>query len=93
MSSLPGSNGVQRAKYSDVFSQFALTMTCVWLTESGIVALPNPKPGRSLDPEVAYAVENLCCNDSIGRIMSRKNDYVAVKTEGTKENKQKKPML
>jgi hypothetical protein len=54
MPSLAGSNGVQRADYSDVFCQFALTMRYVQLKECGSVASRTPKPGRSLDPEVAY---------------------------------------
>jgi hypothetical protein len=42
-----------------------------------IVASPNPKPGRSLDPELTYTVEKLYCNDSVSRFLPRKKDYVA----------------
>jgi hypothetical protein len=54
--------------------------------EYGILASPNPKPGRSLDPEVAYTVEKFYCNDSIRRVMPGKQDYVAVKTWGYKRD-------
>lgn len=63
LSSLPGSNGVQRADYSDVFGQFTLTMRYMQLKVCCIVALRTPKPGRTLDPEVAYVVENFRLNE------------------------------
>jgi hypothetical protein len=52
------------------------------------MASPNPKPGRSLDPEVA--AEKFYCNDSVSTVMPGLKDYVAVKTGGTKEHKKKK---
>jgi hypothetical protein len=52
--------------------------------EYGMLALPNLKPGRSLDPELAYTVEKFCCNNSVSRVMLGKEDYVAVKTGGYK---------
>jgi hypothetical protein len=37
--------------------------------ECGVLASPNPKPERSLDPEVAYTIEKFCCNDRVSRVM------------------------
>jgi hypothetical protein len=59
----------------------------------GILASPNPKPGRRIHPEVAYTVEKFYCNDNVSIVMRGKRDYMAVKTGCTKENKQKRPVL
>jgi hypothetical protein len=61
--------------------------------EYGILESPNLKAGRSLDPEAAYTVEKIYCNDSVSTVMPGKMDYLAVKTGGTKEHKQKRLVL
>jgi hypothetical protein len=56
------------------------------LKDYGIPASPNPKPGRSLDPEVAYTVEKFYCNDSVSIVVPGKKDCVAVKKLGVQKN-------
>lgn len=41
----------------------------------------HPKPGRSLDPEIAG---KFCCNDSVNRVIPGQKNYVAGKTGGIK---------
>jgi hypothetical protein len=55
------------------------------LKEYGILASANPKPGRSLYPEV-YAVEKFHCHDSVNTVMPGRKDYVAAKTGCIKEH-------
>jgi hypothetical protein len=52
----------------------------------GILASPNPKPGRSLYPEV-YTVKKFHCHDSVNTVMLGRKDYVTTKTGCIKEHR------
>jgi hypothetical protein len=38
----------------------------------GILASPNTKPVKSLDPVPYYTIEKFCCNDNVHRVMPGK---------------------
>ena len=63
------------------------------MKESGILSSPNPKPGRSLDPDIAATVKNFYCSDDVSRIMPGLKDFVTVRINSTKEHIQKRLVL
>ena len=62
-------------------------------TSEGIMATPNPKPGKALNNATANAVSEFCNSDSISRLMPGKRDCVSMRVDGTRENIQKRLIL
>ena len=59
----------------------------------GIMATPNPKPGKALNNATANAVSDFYNSDSISRLMPGKRDCVSMRVNGIKENIQKRLIL
>lgn len=61
--------------------------------EKGIMSCPDPKPGKTLDQNVADKVKDFYNSDDVSRIMPGKKDFVSMKVNGKKEHVQKRLVL
>ena len=59
----------------------------------GVLATPNPKPGKTLDGNVIEKVKQFYSDDQISRTLPGKKDYVNVREDGLKVPKQKRLLL
>jgi hypothetical protein len=64
-------------------SNYAVRTAKQLVKQHEIFTSPNPKPGSSLNSEVAYTAENVYCTDSVSSVIPAKKCYVVVITENT----------
>jgi hypothetical protein len=68
------SRSIRKTKEFSGASKYLICTAKQLIKEYGTQASPNPKFGRSLDPEAACTIETFDCNDSNSRFMLRKKD-------------------
>lgn len=90
---LPKSWSVRKVMNEFCTSQYLVTKARQLVKEKGILSSPNPKPGKSLAPEIVEEVKKFYCSDSISRIMPGKKDFVSAREDGEKKQVQKRMIL
>ena len=93
LSILPNSWSVTMTMKEFNVNKYTVSLAKELVEEQGILAVPNKKCGRPLDPEIKREVLQFFNDDDISRTMPGQRDYVSTRTNSGREQVQKRLLL
>lgn len=93
LSVLPMSWSVKKIQDEFGVSNYMARAVKKLVKEKGILSTPNPKPGRTLNENVAELVKDFYNSDDVSRMMPGRKDCVSIKNKEGKTQVQKRLVL
>lgn len=93
LTTLPKNWTIQKIEDEFGVSNFTAHKAKRRLKEKGIMAFPDPKPGKTLNENTANKIKNFYESEEISRHMPGKKYFISVKINGKREHVQKKLIL